>query len=95
MPNIWLLTEECPKISTVMSILSHFSHDFRHHIININDPQIVPLYNPDGTFAFVYELLGVNISRVFSAVLLADPVSAIICYFIKMKCRTKMDTIRH
>lgn len=64
MPNIWLLTEECPKISTVMSILSHFSHDFRHHITNINDPQIVPLYNPDGTFAFVYELLGVNISRV-------------------------------
>ena len=64
MPNIWLLTEECPKISTVMSILEHFSIDFRHRIISVTNPQIVPLYNRDGTFAFLYELLGVNITRV-------------------------------
>lgn len=35
MPNIWLLTEECPKISTVRSILSRFSVDFRHSIVSV------------------------------------------------------------
>lgn len=69
MPNIWLLTEECPKLSTVMSILSHFSIDFGHPIINTTFPQIRPLYNPDGTFSFEYELFGVNIDNVARIIL--------------------------
>lgn len=64
MPSIWLLTEECPKVSTVMSILSHFSIDFGQTIINVTAPQIRPLYNPDRTFSFEYELFGVAISNV-------------------------------
>lgn len=69
MPNIWLLTEECPKISTVMSILTHFSIDFGQPIINVAMPQIKPLYNLDGTFAFEYELFGVTINNVTRIIL--------------------------
>lgn len=69
MPNIWLLTEECPKISTVITILDHFSIDFGPRILRVEDPIILPLYNSDGTFAFEYELVGVTMSRVSRIIL--------------------------
>lgn len=64
MSNIWLLTEECPKISTVMSILTHFSIDFGLPILNITIPKINPLYTTHGLFSFEYELTGVYITGV-------------------------------
>lgn len=64
MPNIWILTEECPKISTVMSILNHFSIDFGLPILKASIPKIRPLYTADNSFSFEYELSGVYINGV-------------------------------
>ena len=91
MPNIWLLTEECPKISTVMSILFRFSDDFGFPILNVTNPQIEPLYNTDGTFAFEYELFGASIGSVSHIILCCASGGSSFCDYLLFYQNDKPD----
>lgn len=91
MPNIWLLTEECPKVSTVMTILSHFSIDFGQPIITVSNPQIRPLYYSNGSFSFEYELLGVTIRNVAHIILCCASGDSSFCDYLLFYQNQKPD----
>lgn len=54
--NIWVLTEERPKIEVLRKILIKFAEDYKSPVF-IGDLRILPVLK-DGKFAFVYELIG-------------------------------------
>lgn len=57
MKNLWILTEERPKISTLKTILSYFAKDNKYGYF-IQDLIVIPLLNNDKSFNFTYELIG-------------------------------------
>lgn len=64
MANIWLLTEESPKISTVQEILMCFSNDFGYPIRLNNGISINALYKPDHSFNFSYVVEGITFNSI-------------------------------
>ena len=65
--NIWLLTEERPKTSVIISILAKFcgEHGFKYKTL---DTKILPIMSADGRFKFRYKVIGfdsTDISEIF------------------------------
>lgn len=54
--NLWILTEERPKIEVIHNILYKFSKDNSIPCF-IDTIRILPMLNDDGTFSFVYEVI--------------------------------------
>lgn len=63
--NIWFLTEEKPKISTLKSILQIYKDDFGVNYNCSENIKITPLIN-SGIFQFTYRLDGINVSGINS-----------------------------
>jgi len=65
--NLWILTEERPKKEVLGTIIAKFAKDYRIAYF-INNIRILPLLNNDKTFAFTYEVKGLDsqaVKRVF------------------------------
>lgn len=61
--NLWILTEEKPKVSVIAQIASLYSEDFFSHTIFQSDIKIVPIIK--GTkFSFTYVVRGIEITGV-------------------------------
>jgi hypothetical protein len=60
--NLWILTEERPKIEMLRHILNKFSTD-RGFASFIDNLRILPVLS-DGKFSFTYELIGVRCNKV-------------------------------
>lgn len=59
MNNIYILTEEKPKISTLLSLLDIYKNDFGGDYNIESKLKIMPLIE-NGYFGFIYEFLGVD-----------------------------------
>lgn len=57
--NLWILTEERPKITVIVKILQEFARDYRCSFF-INALQIVPILDKENKFTFTYEIVGVT-----------------------------------
>ena len=65
--NLWILTEERPKKEVLGAIFEKFAKDHKIACF-INNLRILPLLNKDKTFAFTYEVKGLDsqvVDRVF------------------------------
>lgn len=56
--NLWILTEEHPKMSVVAKILQLFASDYKCGFI-INSLRIIPILDKGNCFSFTYEVIGV------------------------------------
>ncbi len=66
MKNIWIITEERPKLNVLEQIIRKFSNDYKLDL-SIKNMKICPIMK-DGLFTFTYELIGVkckDVNRVF------------------------------
>lgn len=63
MDNLWILTEERPKVSVLVDIIELYCKDFNDEIIFCDNPKIEPIYFNDH-FTFVYLLNGVKLKTV-------------------------------
>jgi hypothetical protein len=67
MENLWILTEERPKVSVLLKIIELYCDDFGDSIEENTTPTITPIVK-DGFFSFSYCLVGIklkNISNIF------------------------------
>jgi len=65
--NLWILTEEKPKVEVIAEILYKFSKDNETPCF-IDTIRILPILNKDRRFSFLYEVIGLksnSINRVF------------------------------
>ena len=56
--NLWILTEEHPKVSVIEKILQLFAQDFKCGFI-VNPLRIIPVLDKNNNFSFTYEVIGV------------------------------------
>lgn len=63
MKNIYILTEEKPKLSTIISILEIYEKDFGMELSYSSTPSIAPIFK-DEKFTFTYKLNNVIINSV-------------------------------
>lgn len=63
--NIWFLTEEKPKISTLKSILQIYKDDFGVDFVTSNEVKIIPIIK-NGVFQFTYKLNGIKVTGIDS-----------------------------
>lgn len=61
--NIYFLTEEKPKISTLISILNIYKDDFGVDYAITGDVKILPIFN-DSFFSFTYKLANVKVKNI-------------------------------
>lgn len=61
--NLWVLTEERPKKEVLKMIFNRFAQDLEIGFFG-NELKIIPILNEDKCFAFTYEVIGFNCSRV-------------------------------
>lgn len=62
--NLWILTEERPKVSVIKKIIELFSEDFSYRLnFGNNNLVIKPIVN-NGIFNFIYEVQNVEISYI-------------------------------
>lgn len=61
--NIWLLTEERPKRSVVLTILKRLCHELGIRGEE-NKVRIIPVMSPEGRFSFKYEVLGFTANEI-------------------------------
>ncbi len=57
--NLWILTEERPKMTVIVKILQEFARDYRCSFF-VNALQIIPILDNDNKFTFTYEIIGVT-----------------------------------
>ena len=60
--NLWIFTEERPKIETIETILDEFIKDYKEKFEK-NSIKIKPIFK-DGKFRFRYEILGIKICNI-------------------------------
>ena len=60
--NLWILTEERPKVETIEIILDEFIKDYKEKFEK-NSIKIKPIFE-DGKFSFQYEILGIKICNI-------------------------------
>lgn len=61
--NIWILTEERPKVEVLQTIFEYFAKDQKCGFFG-DSIRIIPMLNPDKTFAFTYEVIGFKCAKV-------------------------------
>lgn len=62
MDKLWILTEEKPKTSVVLQIVSAYCEDFNDSIVNKQEIKIRPVFN-NGVFQFRYEVEGLSVAK--------------------------------
>ncbi|MDY4861183.1 MAG: hypothetical protein SO162_01350 [Candidatus Onthomorpha sp.] len=61
--NLWILTEERPKVEVLQMIFNYFAND--HNCGFFGDSiRIIPILNANKTFAFIYEVIGFKCAKV-------------------------------
>ena len=60
--NLWILTEERPKVETIETILDEFVKDYKEKFEK-NSIKIKPIFK-DGKFSGKYEILGIKICNI-------------------------------
>ena len=61
--NLWILTEERPKVEVLQMIFNYFAND--HNCGFFGDSiRIIPILNANKTFAFTYEVIGFKCAKV-------------------------------
>lgn len=63
MMNLWILTEERPKVEVLQMIFKLFAKDQQCGFFG-DTIRIIPILNPDKTFAFTYEVIGFKCAKV-------------------------------
>lgn len=61
--NLWILTEERPKTYVLKMIFKYFAED-QHCGFSGDSIRIIPILNPNKTFAFTYEVIGFKCAKV-------------------------------
>lgn len=61
--NLWILTEERPKTEVLKMIFEYFAKD-QHCGFFGDSIRIIPILNPNKTFAFTYEVIGFKCAKV-------------------------------
>lgn len=61
--NLWILTEERPKVEVLQTIFEYFAKDQRCGFFGCR-LKIIPILNPDKTFSFTYEVIGFKCAKV-------------------------------
>ena len=62
MDNLWILTEERPKVSVIQQILDMYCKDFGDRIVMNDSPKIKPIIK-SGIFQFVYIVEGLRVAK--------------------------------
>ena len=62
--NLWILTEERPKVEVLQMIFNQFAKDKKCGFFG-DTIRIIPILNPDMTFSFTYEVIGFKCAKVF------------------------------
>lgn len=65
--NLWILTEERPKVEVVKTIVELFSTD-RNGVMSVSEVRIAPLFDAEHKFVFCYEVRGIKssiVSKIF------------------------------
>ncbi len=57
--NLWILTEERPKIKVIATILEYFAKDYKSACF-IDNIRIIPILDEKGAFTFIYEVKGLD-----------------------------------
>lgn len=57
--NLWILTEERPKMTVIAKIIQEFARDYRCSFF-VNALQIIPILDNNNNFTFTYEIIGVT-----------------------------------
>lgn len=61
--NLWILTEERPKVEVLQMIFTQFAKDQKCGFFG-DSIRIIPILNPDKTFSFTYEVIGFKCAKV-------------------------------
>jgi hypothetical protein len=61
--NIWILTEERPKVEVLQTIFEYFAKNQKCGFFG-DSIRIIPMLNPNKTFAFTYEVIGFKCAKV-------------------------------
>lgn len=61
--NLWILTEERPKKEVLQMIFEYFAKDQKCGFFG-DSIRIIPILNPNKTFAFTYEVIGFKCAKV-------------------------------
>ena len=61
--NLWILTEERPKVDVLQTIFAYFAKDQQCGFFG-DSIRIIPILNPNKTFAFTYEVIGFKCAKV-------------------------------
>ena len=61
--NLWILTEEKPRISVLKEILELYQNEFKGNYSIISDLIVTPMMDHNSAFTFKYELTGVEINE--------------------------------
>ena len=61
--NLWILTEERPKVVVLQTIFKYFAKDQQCGFFG-DCLRIIPILNPNKTFAFTYEVVGFKCAKV-------------------------------
>ena len=61
--NLWILTEERPKVEVLQMIFEQFAKDQKCGYF-IDSIRIIPILNSDKTFSFTYEVTGLKCAKV-------------------------------
>ena len=61
--NLWILTEERPKVEVLQMIFEYFAKDQRCGFFG-DSIRIIPILNPNKTFSFTYEVIGFKCAKV-------------------------------
>lgn len=64
MNNLWILTEEKPKLSVIYQIIKLYEKNFHKEIIFTNKLEIKPSFNNMNQFKFEYIVKGINIQNI-------------------------------
>lgn len=64
MNNLWILTEEKPKLSVIYQIIKLYEKKFHKEIIFTNKLEIKPSFNNMNQFKFEYIVKGINIQNI-------------------------------
>ena len=85
--NLWILTEERPKVEVVKTIVELFSTD-RNGVMSVSEVRIAPLFDAEHKFVFCYEVRGIKssiVSKIFIKTVSGNSSFVIFFFFTKMK----------
>lgn len=91
MDNLWILTEERPKISVIKQIIALYVHDFGGNVIKAEEIKIIPEINAE-IFNFSYNVTGISLENIGKISILTVSGSSSFFDFLVFKQKNRPET---